>query len=164
MPESEFRRWYWLLDELAEVARQLGLRATGGKVELAERIAARLGGRASAPLVRRASGAQLSGSLGRETMIPPGQRSSQLLRAFFEAEIGPSFRFDGHMRSFIAAGGATLGDAIDHWHGTRDAEPSEVAAQFEYNRFTRQWHAENPIGTREQLLADWWSFRSSPRV
>lgn len=163
MPESEFRRWYWLRDELAGFARQLGLSTAGGKVELADRIAARLGGRASTPPVRRTAGAQLTGALSTETVIPAGQRSSQALRAFFEAEIGPTFHFDGHMRSFISAGGATLGDAIGHWYATRDAEPTEIAAQFEYNRFTRQWHTDNPHGTREQLLADWWALRTAPR-
>lgn len=163
MTEAEFFRWYWLRDELAGFARQLGLSTAGGKVELASRIAARLSGRdAPAPSPRR-SGVQLTGALHRETVIPPGQRSSQVLRQFFEAEVGPAFHFTGPLREFIAAGaGRTLGEAIDHWASTRN-DPTEIAEQFEYNRFTRRWHAKNPGGSSEQLREEWWEYRSAPR-
>lgn len=162
--EAEFVRWYWLRDELAQFARELGISASGHKRELTQRIASRLGGRSVSVPARRVAGVQLSGHLSRETVIPPGQRSSQQLRAFFEAELGPSFHFDAAMRDFISSGaGRTLGDALEHWRASRGAGPVEIDPQFEYNRFTRQWHQQHPQSTRQQLLDAWWEYRASPR-
>lgn len=49
------------------------------------------------------------------------------------------------MRTFIADhAGANLGDAITHWHATRSADPRPIDAQFELNRFTRQWYFDHP--------------------
>src|SRR5699024_10338486 len=107
---DELRRWYWLRAELAELAEALGLPRSGAKQELLERTAAVLDGvPAPAPARRRAATRQLSDPVGAQTVIPPGQRCSQVLRRFFTAELGPRFRFDEHMRDFIATGeGRTL--------------------------------------------------------
>lgn len=164
---SELRRWYWLKTELVDLARLRGVRTSGGKVELTDRLAAHLDGlpqltpaRAAAP--PRAN-TQLAGSLTADTVIPPGQRSSQALRVFFTEAIGPQFRFDGPMRDFIASGaGKTLGDAIAHWHATRDQPRTEIAPQFELNRFVRAWHEAHPDGTREQAIAAWHAHRALP--
>jgi len=37
-----------------------------------------------------------------------------------------------------------------------------IDPQFEFNRFTRAWHATNPSGTHAELLADWKLYRSLP--
>jgi hypothetical protein len=88
---------------------------------------------------------------------------SRELRDWFAAEIGPQFHSDQHMRDFMRQGsGRTLGDAVDHWYATRDAPRPEISGQFELNRFTRDWRAGNPDGTREELLAAWAQYRDTP--
>lgn len=164
---SEFLRWYWLKDELADFARGLGLRATGSKELLTQRIAATLDVREfnePTPAKGRSS-AQLFGVLTAQTVIPRGQRCSQVLRAWFTQELGPGFHFDAPMREFIAAadGNRNLGQALEHWRGTRAPEERrEIDRQFEYNRFTRAWHGENPHGTKTELLAAWVRYRGLP--
>lgn len=97
------------------------------------------------------------------TVIQAEQRCSQQLRAFFTVEIGAGFRFDAAMRDFIAEGaGRTLGDAIRHWHATRAERPRQIGAQFELNRFLRDWHAAHPGASREAALAAWRGHRSRP--
>ncbi|WP_217629191.1 DUF6434 domain-containing protein [Sanguibacter gelidistatuariae] len=110
------------------------------------------------------SGKQLTGLLSEHTVIPPGQRSSQVLRAWFSDRLGPTFHFDSHMRDFIAAadGSTTLADALDLWRSTRDAAPKDIDPQFELNRFTRDWHSKNPGGTRADMLTAWTRHRSLP--
>lgn len=161
---AELRRWYWTKAELVAFARALGVRTSGSKEQVTDRLADRLDGRGerSEP-ERRPAAPQLSGPVSAETVIPPGQRCSQLLRAFFESAIGASFRFDGAMRDFVSAadGAATLGDAVEHWHRTRH-ESREIGWQFELNRFTRQWYLEHPRGTALQLRAAWVDYRSQP--
>lgn len=166
LSEAEFVRWYWLKDELVTFARRLGIRATGSKEALAARIAAALAGRefAEPAAPRRAATAQLTGALSSATVIPVGQRSSQVVRAWMAEQIGPGFHFDAEMRAFFsqADGTKTMQDAVNHWHETRGGGPKVIDRQFEYNRFTRAWHEAHPDGSREDLLEAWRQYRRRP--
>lgn len=163
---AELRRWYFLRDELAAFARRLGVSAAGGKQDLTDRLAAALDGTPVPSPTKRAIGGadQLEGELTPDTVIPEGQRCSQHLRAFFAAAIGKQFRFDAAMRSFISGHhpGATLADALDHWHRSRTRSLGRIDPQFELNRFTRQWYLDHPRGSREDLRAAWVAYRSAP--
>lgn len=166
LTEQEFVRWYWLKEELETFARELGIRATGNKVLLAARIGAALAGRKfmePAP-VRQTGARQLSGMLSPSTIIPAGQRSSQVVRAWMLEQIGPGFHFDAAMREFFAEsdGTKTMRDAVDHYHSTRNQGSKGIDGQFEYNRFTRAWHTEHPKGSREELLNAWSEYRATP--
>ncbi len=162
---AELRRWYWTKAELLDLARELGLPTRGGKLELTERLVAALDG---APLPspapsRRAASPGLSGSLTPETVVPPGQRCTQALRAFFVEQLGPGFRFDGPMRAWVAgAAGRPLAEGVEHWHRTRHRPPGDIGEQFELNGFVRAWHAAHPDGTRQQALVAWRRHRSLP--
>lgn len=163
---AELTRWYWLRDELADFARRLGLRTTGSKDLLTRRIAARLDGvdLTEPEQTRRAGTAQLRGPLTADTVIPQGQRCTQVVRAWFVHEVGPSFRFDAAMRAFFAEtdGTQTLRDALQHHLATRGTQTKPIDAQFEFNRFTRAWHEANPEGKREDLLRAWQDYRARP--
>ncbi|MFJ1703781.1 DUF6434 domain-containing protein [Kitasatospora sp. NPDC088346] len=166
---AELRRRYWTLAELTELARTVGVPARGGKQALTARLCAALDGGpppAEPPPARRGARApQLTAPVDGGTVIPEGQRCSQVLRAYFRQEIGPAFHFDAFMRSFVADhAGRTLADAVRHWHDTREqaARPQEIGAQFELNRHLRAWHAAHPDGTRAQALAAWREHRSRP--
>lgn len=163
---AEFLRWYWLKEELAAFARSCGLRATGSKELLTKRVAAALDGHAftEPPASHRGTTAQLAAPVTADSVIAPGQRSSQVLRHWFTEQLGPAFHFDAHLRGFIAAadGSTTLGDALTHWHATRDQPERDIDTQFEYNRFTRVWHEANPGGNRSELLSAWNAYRALP--
>ena len=162
---AELLRWYWLKSELISFARRLEVAASGSKNELTTRLAAVLDGQVP-PSTRTAGrrGDQLLADLSSSTIIPAGQRCSRELRGWFGAVIGPSFRFDRHMRDFIksANGTTTLADAVVHWESTRNDKETVIDPQFEFNRFTRAWHETNPTGTRAELLADWGRYRDRP--
>ncbi|APU43178.1 DUF6434 domain-containing protein [Streptomyces sp. TN58] len=166
---AELLRWYWTLAELSCLARQMGVPVRGGKAALTARLAAALDGRPEpepAPAAPRRAGRQLAAPVDGTTVIPPGQRCSQVLREYFVREIGPGFHFDAFMREYVAGhAGHTLAEAVEHWHATRAraAEPQEVGAQFEFNRFLRDWHARHPGGTRAEALAAWRTHRARPR-
>lgn len=163
MTAQEFGRWYWTMAELQPFARHLGVSAAGPKADLTSRISARLAGRpAPETSRRRPSTAQLVGPLTLSTMIPKGQRSTEELRSFFIAAIGPGFRFNGHMRAFLLAGGATLGEAVEHWHRTVGSPLPAQSESLEFNRFTRAWHAANPTGTTAQCREAWTAHRALP--
>ncbi|MET9605319.1 DUF6434 domain-containing protein [Streptomyces sp. NPDC006512] len=165
---DELARWYWTLAELTALAREIGVRRSGGKAALTERLRAALDGVAppAEPSRTRSAGRQLAAPVNGSTRIPEGQRCSQVLREYFRREIGPGFHFDAYMRTFIAEGaGRTLADAVAHWHATRRAaaRPQEIGSQFELNRFLRDWRAEHPAGSRTEALAAWRAHRDLPR-
>ncbi|MEU1185938.1 DUF6434 domain-containing protein [Streptomyces sp. NPDC005820] len=165
---AELLRWYWTLDELTGLARTLDIPRHGGKTALTARLAAALDGLPlpAAPARRRPATAQLTDPVDGDTVIPVGQRCSQVLRRYFLEAIGPGFHFDAFMRDFVALNpGRTLAEAVTHWHATRPdaARPREIEAQFEYNRFTSAWHRRNPSGTRAQALEAWQAHRALPQ-
>ena len=163
---AQLLRWYWLTTELVEIARRVGAGTGGSKAELTDAVAAALEGRSAppGPVRRRSTSArQLEGELTLDTVVPAGQRCSQTLRAFFVRQVGPGFTFDAPMRSFIAdRPGATLGDAVEHWHATRTTDRRDIDGQFELNRFTRQWYLDHPGGTRAELQTAWRAYRATP--
>lgn len=162
---ADLLRWYWTLEELRHLARLLGVRSTGSKTVLTQRLHAALAGQPfHEPTARRAPAAPLSSRLDHRTTIPVGQRCTQQLRAWFTEQVGPGFRFDGAMRAFISGGDGTrtLGGALLHWHQSRGSTTEVIDEQFEHNRFTRRWRADHPGGSREELLDDWRTYRNSP--
>ncbi len=165
MTETEFRRWYWMKAELADFARTLEIPTSGSKPELADRIAAALGGRPLPKPAKRSSKSAppLPEPLTDATVIPENQKSTQQVRGFFVERIGPSFHFDHHMRTFLAESpGKTLGDAVDHWYASRDQPTPETPEQLEYVRFTKAWHGKYPDGTNDECRAAWAWHRSLP--
>ncbi len=164
LSEAEFTRWYWTMVELRSFARTSGIALSGPKAALIERIAAHLAGRPEPPRTGAAGLApmQLTGELTRETRIPKGQRSTVQLRAFFDAEIGSSFRFNGHMRAFLKAGEATLGDAVEHWYATVGTELPPQSKSLEFNRFTKAWHLAHPDGSATECRQAWARYRAMP--
>lgn len=166
MSSDEFLRWYWLKSELVAFARDLGLRQGGPKAVLTDRISACLRGVkfVEKAVPKRGGGAQLMGELTESTIVPVGQRCSRLVREWFVARVGPSFRFDKLMREYFASadGTSTLGDALDHYAMTRGSTNERIDPQFEYNRFARAWHAAHPGAGRDAFMAAWRGYRKSP--
>jgi hypothetical protein len=163
---AELQRWYWTLAELTKFARHLSVPASGGKQALTARLAAVLDGTPPPPPApRRAVGRQLTEPLTVDTVLPPGQRCSQTLRAWFLREVDPAFHFDAGMRTFVAEGaGRTLGEAANHWHATREsaARHRPIGAQFEFNAFLRRRAAARPGSSRAEHIAAWKYHRSRP--
>ena len=160
-----FREWYWLKDELLVFCRIHDLPTAGPKQEVADRIATFLtDGTVLAPRKRTRPAGTMPTTFTRETVIGPGWRCSQTLRAFFEREAGPGFRFNETLRTFIREGeGRTLADALAVWEENRGARTDEIAPQFEYNRHMRTYFEAYPEATREDAIAAWHDKRGVPR-
>lgn len=159
---EDFRAYYWLKAELLAFCRQQGLPSGGAKQELSARIEHFLRSGEILPPQPRASRskrAAMPTSFTRETVIGAGWRCSQALRAFFEAQIGPSFHFNQVMRDFIKyERGKTLADAIVASQAAAKRKPqqkTEIAPQFEYMRHMREYFETHPQATREAALRAW---------
>lgn len=161
--ETEFRRWYWTVSDLRQIAKALGVATSGPKLALTERIAARLAGRPAPAAPRRGSRNRVPAPLSARSVIPPEVILDRALQDWFREQLGPAFRIDEHLRRFLRDGsGSTLGDALEHWHATRDAARPAIAAQFQYNRFVREWRATHPGAAHDDVVRAWHAARAQP--
>ena len=161
---EDFLSFYWLKEELICFLREQGLSTTGSKRNLTARISQFLEtgapsknaeNKASQKLAKRAD---MPTTFTRQSVIGPGWRCSQDLRAFFEQEIGTHFHFDGGMRDFIHNEvGKTLQEAIDTWEAERrkPAQEKSIAPQFEYNRHLREYFKTHPGAHLQEAIQDW---------
>ena len=172
-PEA-FRDFYWLKAELQQFCREAGLRMSGGKVEISDRIAHFL------EKGERGEGSNRSSTTKRslptdqpltlETTIHEGFKCGQRERAFFESVIGPNFRFTVRLQKFIKANvGATYADIVAAWYEQEAQKKSgafrtEIAPQFEYNRFIRAYFDDpaNDGATLDDATRLWKAVRSEP--
>ena len=161
IPAADFRAFYWLKSELMAFCQRHGLPTTGSKAALAERIVVFLStGEMRRPRIERRARAKMPDQFNHNTVIGPNWRCSQELRAFFVAEIGPQFHFNGVMRDFIKQDGVgkTLQDAIDAWCQEKQnpRAETEIAPQFEYNRHMHEFFKQNPGKTLQDAIAAWY--------
>ena len=138
-------------------AAQRGITSVGGR--------ANKRGRRSRPPSRSSTTDAMPDSFSHSTIIGRGWRCTNALRAFFVAELGKRFRFNGALRDFIHANaGKTLADALVIYRSSSNQPTSEIGAQFEYNRHMRAFFRAHRNATPEQARAAWWAERNRPKT
>ncbi len=164
---KDFQDFYWLKEELMAFCRAEGLRTSGGKIEIAQRIAHYLqtGEKKSPKLAVKAKTSSKfdwnKEALTLETVITDNYKNSENVRAFFEQQIGKGFKFNVKFMNWMKANvGETLQAAIDAWKRLEEEkkankQPKEIAPQFEYNRYLRDFMADNPNADRATGIKLW---------
>lgn len=158
---SELRRWYWLKSELETHAKALGLRSTGGKFTILDRIAHYLdtgetvwpGDKKSKPVSKFD---WHSVELTLETVVTDSYKNSQNVRRFFKAHAGADFKFNirfmnniRFMKWMRENSGKTLREAVAAYLAQKKeaAQPgfqSDIAHHNQFNQYTRDFLADNP--------------------
>ncbi len=163
---SDFEDFYWLKEELIRFSRSVGIPTTGSKMELSERISSFL---ISGNIPIRKKSKQVTSSkfdwnrahLTKETLITDNYHNSENVRSFFLKEISSSFKFNVKFMRWIKDNvGKNLGDAIAEWHRLNqrakgNSENTEIAPQFEYNRYLRDFLKDNPSLSRIEGIKLW---------
>lgn len=161
---QEFLRWYYLKTDLQAFAKELGISSLGSKKDLTTRIANKLDGKETESTKESKRLDRLPKKLTKKTVVYPNQKLTQQLREFMIKECGPEFRFNQHMRDFFFSDQKkTLGQAIDHYQTTKDIKNNKIASQFEYNRFVKKYHQENPNNSHQKMVQAWKKDRQLPR-
>ena len=161
---STFRSFYYLKEELVDFCKQEGLQASGGKIELTDRIAHYLG-----------TGERLSRQVHQKTkpavdiiteefLIEDSFVCSEKHRAFFEQKIGKRFSFNVAFQKWLKENsGKTYSQAIDAYHrilDTRKKEKTVIDKQFEYNTYIRDFFKDNKGKTLREAIKCW-NFKKS---
>lgn len=170
---TDFQEFYWLKIELLVFCRKEGLRSSGSKLELTNQIIKYLRtGRTkiekqsiAKPLSRFDWNiAELSGT----TIITDNYKNTENVRTFFQAQIGKKFRFNVTFMNWCKANnGKTLNQAVTQWHKIQIDKKTkkrnlEIAPQFEFNKYIRDYFKDNPTGSR-QIAIKLWNIKKNQR-
>lgn len=162
---QDLKDFYWYKEELIDFCRLEKLDKRGGKIELANRIEKYLktGEREKyqndAPKTSRFD--WNIENLTDETIISDNYKNTENVRAFFKQKIGDKFKFNVKFMNWMkSARGKTLGDAVEKWieiteEIRTDKSHKEIAPQFEYNTYIRDFLKDNPILDRNKALECW---------
>ncbi|MEM9734737.1 MAG: DUF6434 domain-containing protein [Pseudomonadota bacterium] len=166
---AELKRWYWLKAELEVEYQRLGLPTGGSKAQMTERLAHFLDTDEVLKPVARRSESKFNWAretLTRETIITDSYRNGPNVRAFFEAEYGPDFKFNIAFMAWMKDNvGKTLGDAIEARRAIAKREKTEkppIPEGNQYNAYTRAFHLANPDRTAKDARTCWAWKRARP--
>lgn len=159
---TDFSDFYWLKEELVAFCKQHGLSASGSKVALNERIVAFL---STGEIPQEKKEKQLKQSkfnwktekLSPATLITDSYTNTEHVRQFFLHHIGKHFAFHVRFMNWMKShAGHSLQEAIDEWKRMEvNKETTEIAPQFEYNRYIRAFLADNPQQGLSSAIQCW---------
>lgn len=173
---TEFKANYWLKEELVIFCRSVGIKTTGGKIEIANRVLRYLETGEVVNECYTISKATKSNfdwgnaSLNSNTLITDNYRNSENVREFFKNAIGSNFKFNVEFMNWMKlSAGKTLGDAVCKWKEIAEIKRSKnykthIAPQFEYNTYIRDFLADNPQLTLKQAIESWKIKREKPEA
>lgn len=154
-----FRDHYYLKEELVNFCRENGIPASGGKIEITERIAYFLD-TGKVPIVpkerRKASTVSI---ISEDTIIEENLVCSEKHRAFFKEHIGSSFSFNVAFQKWLKGNaGKTYKEAIKAYHQILEDKKKGktiIDKQFEYNAYIRDFFADNKGRSLEEAIKCW---------
>lgn len=163
---SDLKQWYWRKDELVAHARTLGLKRTGAKFTILDRIAHYLDtGEQDVPnnpQPRPTSGFDWhNANLTPDTRLTDSYRNTQNVRRFFKTHLGEGFSFSIAFMEWLKLNtGKTLEEACTHWRILKDAErtpghQTQIKAHNQFNQYTRDFLADNPDLGMDDVRQAW---------
>ena len=163
---GEFRKWYWLKEELVDFCRANNLPATGPKTDLTDRIAYFLdtGKVLNTPKQKRSTPKVTSITL--DSHIEPDFVCSEVHRAFFREQIGESFSFNVAFQKWLKTNnGKTYRDAVAAYHeilAAKKTTKTTIDRQFEYNTYVRDFFEANKGRSLDDAITCWKYKKSLP--
>ncbi|SNZ10102.1 hypothetical protein SAMN05421503_1537 [Terribacillus aidingensis] len=169
---QDFQDFYWLKEELQHFCREHAISASGSKLEISDRIEVFLQtGEIKKPIRKTIKVKQKipQAALSPETVIEENHRCSQEVRAFFKSVI-PTFHFSAYIQDYFKTNvGKTYQDVVEAWHEEENRKKSptykkNIAPQFEYNRFIRDFFADpnNREKSRQDAVEAWNDIKKLP--
>ena len=164
---AEFREYYWLKEELVAFCREVGIDCSGAKSDISDRIEAflRTGVKPQKAVAKKletlSSFDWNNEVLSPATVITDNYKNTQNVRKFFTQHIGTHFSFNVQFMNWTKANvGETLETAIAEWKRIHIQKKdknikTEIAPQFEYNRYIRDFLADNPDKTIAEAIHFW---------
>lgn len=159
LKSEDFRQYYFLKEELKEFCRANGLKVSGSKNELEERIIHFLDtGKSLEPKKVKSTPKNNSEDvIILESRIGENFKCSEDKREFFEKEIGKGFKFKVKFQKWLKANpDKTYEDAIDAYFEIQNSkEKTKIDKQFQYNQYIRDFFEDNDDKTLKEAIECW---------
>ena len=143
---EEFRQYYFLKEELKDFCRTEGLKVSGSKGDLENRIVHYLstGEELKEPSVKQNSTQKLA-EISLDSKLGENFKCSEDKRVFFENEIGKRFKFKVKFQKWLKSNpDKTYRDAINAYFEIQNSnEKTEIGKQFQYNQYIRDFFEDN---------------------
>jgi hypothetical protein len=163
---DDFKNFYWLKKELHTFCKIIGVSASGGKIEITNRIIKYLETGVVEGRLKKAKSEEPAAhiscdtpeDLTLETTIPKKFKCSKDLRHFLKSVIGPHFHFSILFQNWCKNNtGKTYADAVMAWNEEekrkKDADyKTIISSQFKYNQFIRDFF--NDPANKDKKLSD----------
>lgn len=165
LDSTTFNQYYYLKEELVDFCRKNGLKVSGNKLELTERISKFLEtGEKDFKISnfnnsRKSDKFHHTDELTPDSIIEENFVCSQKHRAFYKKEIGKSFTFNVDFQNWLKNNaGKTYDDSISAYYEILDYKKknkSKIGKQFEYNQYIRDFFENNSDKTLKEAIKCW---------
>ena len=155
---EEFKQYYFLKEELKDFCRFEGLKVSGSKEELENRIVHYLstGEMLEEPVIGQIS-TKSSSNITLDSKLGENFKCSEDKRKFFENEIGKTFKFKVKFQKWLKSNpDKTYRDAIDAYHELQNSnDKTKIDKQFQYNQYIRDFFEDNDDKSLEYAIKCW---------
>lgn len=167
LDSAEFREYYFLKEELKEFCRNEGLKISGSKNQLEERIIYYLDTGKSLDETKPIQNKSNNQSKANKTITQEEIRLDSILgenfkcsedkREFFVREIGKGFKFKVKFQKWLKSNpDKTYQDAINAYYDLQNSkEKTEIDKQFQYNQYIRDFFKDNADRTLDDAIKCW---------
>jgi Domain of unknown function (DUF6434)/SAP domain-containing new25 len=171
---EEFTKWYWLKEELIAYCQKKGIKTTGGKFEIADRIVhfldtGQIAKSTAKPNKKISSNFDWHKEpLGLETLITDSYKNTQNMRRFMLKHAGKKFRFSVALMEWMKSNvGKTLESAVAEYRRLESQKKdksfkTEILPHNQYNRYLRDFFADNPDKSMADARRCWQLKRALP--
>ena len=159
LDSKTFKEYYYLKEELIDFCKKNDLQTTGGKIELTDRIAKYLdtGEKTTNKVNTRRT--KIITEITLDTIIENNFVCSEMHRAFYEKEIGKTFKCNVLFLKWLKSNtGKTYKDSIDAYYQILEDKKNNktsIDKQFEYNTYIRDFFNDNKDKSLEDAIKCW---------
>ena len=155
---EEFKEYYFLKEDLKDFCRSEGLKVSGSKEDLENRIIHYLstGEELDEPTIKQFSNESKT-EIALDSRLGENFKCSEDKRAFFEKEIGPGFKFKVKFQKWLKSNpDKTYREAIEAYHEIQSSkEKTKIDKQFQYNQYIRDFFEDNGDKSLDDAIKCW---------
>ena len=168
LKSAEFKEYYFLKEELKDFCKKEGLKVSGSKNQLEERIIYYLDTGKSLDNSRsienknnysksNSNKATASEEITLDSILGENFKCSEDKREFFEKEIGKGFKFKVKFQKWLKVNpDKTYQDAINAYYELQNSkEKTKIDKQFQYNQYIRDFFDDNDDKTLNDAIKCW---------
>ena len=155
---EEFRQYYFLKEELKDFCRAEGLRVSGSKQDLEDRIIHYLStGEELKETSVKQYPSETASEITLDSRLGENFKCSEDKREFFENEIGPGFKFKVNFQKWLKSNpDKTYRDAVIAYYEIQNSkEKTKIGKQFQYNQYIRDFFENNENKSLDDAIKCW---------